>query len=67
MKILGTFILLERFLFSTFVSIITALQLLLIELSKFFSTGTSLNPKKDFTSSRDLIKFLLEIHPTLTL
>ena len=28
---------------------------------------TNLNPKKDFTSSRDLIKFLLEIHPTLTL
>ena len=58
---------LDQFLFSTFVSIITALQLLLIELSEFSSMATNLNPKKDFTSSRDLIKFLLEIHPTLTL
>ena len=58
---------LDRFLFSDFVSIITALQLLLIELSDLSSIGTNLNPKKDFTSSRELIKFLLEIHPTLTL
>ena len=57
----------KEIFFSKSDSIITALYFSFIKFSELFSTGTILNEKNDFTSSKDLVKFLLQKQAILTL